>query len=137
VKRTIIVSCLSLSIFGLSAVSSSVSASSTELVNEPSSMEIQPRVKWSGNAYITTTGFSNVTSSNNIFNDSPRVTNDSGNSGSILVKVVNANGYQVGKTKEIAKGKTVTLDKIPWNSGTYTLKAKAITKNASYRITID
>ncbi|MGG0645091.1 hypothetical protein ABE021_14300 [Sporosarcina gallistercoris] len=134
-KKAIIISCLSLSVFGASILPNSVSA--MELTSESTSTEIQPRVKWSGNAYITTTGYSNVTTSNNFFSDSPSVTNDSGNNGAILVKIVNSSGNQVGTTKEVGKGKTVKMDKIPWNSGSYTLKAKAVTKNGSYLITID
>lgn len=98
---------------------------------------IQPRVNWTGNARLSTDGYYNVTSSNNIFRDSPKVTNHAGNPGTIKVRIINGNGKQVGNTKEIKAGKTVTMDQIPAFSGTYTLQAKAISKAGSYTITID
>lgn len=97
---------------------------------------IQPRVNWTGNARLSTDGYYNVTSSNNIFRDSPKVTNHAGNPGTIKVRIINGNGKQVGNTKGIKAGKTVTMDQIPAFSGTYTLQAKAISKAGSYTITI-
>lgn len=78
-----------------------------------------------------------MTSSNNIFNDSPKVTRDANNAGKIRVMIVNSKGAQVGKTKDVSPGKSVRMDQIPWNSGTYTLKAKALSKSGTYRIGID
>ena len=109
----------------------------TESYSEAQNGVVEPQVNWSGNAYLTTAAYSNVTSSNNVFNDRPTVTNDSGNLGTITVKIVNSSGEQIGGTKTISKGKSVKLDSIPWNSGTYTLKAKASSKNGTYRISID
>jgi hypothetical protein len=120
------------SLWGGQVVSAEESVSSIEQTHS-----IRPLVNWSGNAYLTTSAFSNVTSSNNIFSNRPTVTNDVSNAGSIKVKIVNASGKQVGATKTIGKGKSVKLDTIPWNSGTYTLKAMAVTKNGTYRIAID
>lgn len=114
-----------------------VSASTSEQDNIKQDNQISPRVKWSGNAYLTTSAYSNVNSSNNFFNDRPVVTNSSGNKGSIKVMVMNARGQQVGSVKTIAKGKSARLDSIPWNSGTYTLRAKASSKNGTYLISID
>lgn len=139
-KKAIIVSCLSLSIFGGSVGVNNVNAEGLTLTNEQESKttEVRPLVNWSGDAYITTTGFSNVTTSNNFFNDSPRVTNASGNAGAIEVKIVDeSSGAQIGKTYTIEKGKTVQMDKIAWNTGTYTLKAKAVSKNGTYTISIN
>lgn len=45
--------------------------------------DIQPRVNWTGKARLGTSVYYNVTSSNNIFRDSPKVTNHSGNPGRI------------------------------------------------------
>lgn len=50
---------------------------------------------------------------------------------------MDAYGKQVGKVKEIGKGKSVKLDTIPWNSGTYTLKAMAVDQKGQYTISID
>ncbi|EJQ42767.1 hypothetical protein IEQ_05146 [Bacillus cereus BAG6X1-2] len=136
-KKTIVISCLSLSILGLSSITPN-NASAAELTSsESESKEIKPYVNWSGSAYLTTSAYSNVTSSNNIFNDRPTVTNYAGNKGSIKVRVVDSSGKQIGGVKEIAKGKSVKLDSIPWNSGTYTLQAKAISSNGSYSISIN
>jgi len=132
-KKTIIISCLSLSIFGAMGTTN---ANAAELVVNESG-EIRPYISWSGNAYLTTKAYSNVTSSNNIFTDSPVVTNASGNKGTIKVKVVNEKGEQVGGVKEVAPGKSVRLDKIPFGSGTYTIKAQAVDKEGTYLISID
>lgn len=134
-KKVIIASCLSLSILGISAAP--IMAKAEELPEESKLTEITPYVNWSGQAYLTTAAYSNVTSSNNFFSDSPTVTNASGNPGAIKVKVVNANGEQVGKVKEIGKGKSVKLDSVPWNSGDYTIKAMALDKNGQYTISVD
>jgi len=112
-------------------------ANAEELPDGSESVEITPYVNWSGQAYLITVAYSNVTSSNNVFNDSPTVTNASGNPGKIKVKIVDAYGKQVGKVKEIGKGKSVKLDTIPWNSGTYTLKAMAVDQKGQYTISID
>lgn len=138
-KKAIIISCLSLSIFGGSVGATNVNAEGLTLTNgqESKTTEVRPLVNWTGDAYITTTGFSNVTSSNNIFSDSPRVTNASGNAGAIEVKIVDSLGEQIGKTYTIQKGKTVQMDKIPWNTGSYTLRAKAVSGNGSYTISIN
>ncbi|WP_366294374.1 hypothetical protein [Paenibacillus sp. AN1007] len=97
---------------------------------------IVPYVNWSGSAYLTTNAFSNVTSSNNFFDDSPTVTNDANSPGTITVRIVNSSGEQVGGTKTIAAGKSAVMDTIPWNSGTYTLQAKG-SKAGYYNISID
>ena len=98
---------------------------------------IQPRVNWTGKARLGTGNYYNVTSSNNIFRDSPKVTNHAGNPGTIKVRIINSKGKKVGRTKTIKAGKTVKMDKIPALSGTYTLQAMAVDKAGSYTITID
>lgn len=127
----------------LSTVLLSVSVSGSQSVNATTDGEQATQstatamIYWSSTAYLVTNAYSNVTSSNNIFNDSPVVTNNAGNKGAIKVKIVNSNGAQVGSVKTIGKGKTVRLDSIPWNSGTYTLKAMAVSSTGTYAIKID
>ena len=134
-KKIIIASCLSLSILGVSTAPSIANAE--KLTGESESVEITPIVNWSGQAYLTTSAYSSVTSSNNVFNDRPTVTNGTGSPGPIKVKIVNADGKQVGTVKEVGKGKSVKLDTIPWNSGTYTLRAMAVNKDGQYTISIN
>lgn len=105
--------------------------------NETIEKAAQPRVNWTGKARLGMVVYYNVTSSNNIFRDSPKVTNHAGNPGKIRVRIINSKGEQVGAVKDIAAGKSVTMDKIPALSGTYTLQAKALEKEGSYTITID
>jgi len=107
------------------------------IVISPESGEIRPLVNWSGSAYITTAAYSNVTSSNNIFKDSPTVTNSADSPGPIMVRVVKSTGEIIGNSKTIFRGKTVTLDPIPAFSGTYTLQAKAVNSSGYYYISID
>ncbi|MGG2114185.1 hypothetical protein ABFY60_28040 [Lysinibacillus pakistanensis] len=110
-KKVIIASCLSLSILGVSAAPI---ANAEELTGEsPETIEVTPFIDWSGKAYLVTGAYTNVTSSNNIFSDSPLVTNVLGNKGSIKVRVMNEKGAQVGTVKTIAVGKSVKLDSIP------------------------
>lgn len=156
IKKAILISGLSLSIFGVStgltsanaeeltipasettiipSIENNITLPSVEKLNE---IEVEPRVKWKGDAYITTTGYSNVTESNNVFNDRPLVTNASGNFGAIKVKVTNSEGAQIGSVHTIEKGESARLDSIPWNSGKYVLKAKAVEKNGTYTISIN
>lgn len=133
-----------LAILGICVVMSATSVtafaatipSQTE-TNVDTNKDVQPRVKWTGKARLGTGVYYNVTSSNNIFADSPKVTNHAGNPGKIRVRVINSKGEQVGSTKDIKAGSSVRLDKIPAFSGTYTLQAKALDKSGSYTITID
>lgn len=98
--------------------------------------QIQPRVNWKGLAYLAKEQWCNVTSSNNIFDDKPTVTNDASNPADICVRIINAAGAQVGEIKLVMVGESVTMDKIPWNSGTYTLQAYTSTAG-NYMISID
>lgn len=136
-KKVIIASCLSLSILGVSAAPNIANAEELTSVESKSFEEVTPYINWSGNAYLIITAYTNVTSSNNIFTDAPTVTNDSGNKGTIKVKVVDEAGNQVGTVKTIEKGKSAKLSDIPWNSGTYTIKAKAVDKEGTYRISVN
>lgn len=101
------------------------------------SIIISPQVYWSGNVYLSNTKYSNVSSSNNIFNDRPLVTNHSINGGAIKLQIIDRYGKRIGREKEIKKGKSVRMDTIPWNSGTYTLQAKSLEQSGYYNITID
>jgi hypothetical protein len=138
-KKFIIASCLSLSVLGVSAAPNIANAE--ELIDGSESIEttpeITPFIDWSGQAYLITTAYTNVTTSNNIFNDRPTVYNAAGNPGAIKVKVIDSNNQQVGKVKEIAKGKSAKLDTIPWSSGSYTIKAMAVDKKGQYTINVD
>lgn len=96
------------------------------------------RVNWSGTAYISDASYTNVTSSNNLFNDRPEVTNNAGNSGTLSFRIINSKGEIVGSSKSCAVGSSVRMDEIPFNSGTYTLQAKAGSgKAGNYSIKID
>lgn len=101
------------------------------------SSTVQPRVNWTGVAYVSKAYWCNITSSNNLFPDSPLVTNHAGNPGEIKVRIINEDGKQVGETKTVKAGKSVRMDQIPAASGTYTLQAKATKTNGNYTITID
>lgn len=136
-KKAIIASCLSLSILGVAAGPNNVNAAELTSGESKTIEEVSPYINWSGNAYLVTTAYTNVTSSNNVFTDAPTVTNDSGNKGAIKVKVVDEAGNQVGTVKTLEKGKSAKLSDIPWNSGTYTIKAKAVDKEGSYRISVN
>lgn len=98
---------------------------------------IQPRVNWTGKARLGLNVYYNVTSSNNIFPDTPTITNHAGNPGKIKVRIVNSKGKIVAGPKEVAAGKSVKLGQIPAFSGTYTLQAMALSKAGSYTISID
>ncbi|MFB5269347.1 hypothetical protein ACE41H_21535 [Paenibacillus enshidis] len=97
--------------------------------------EVRIMVSWSGTAYLTKNAFSNITSSNNLFNDSPQVTNGADSPGNVTVRIKNESGQIVGSEKTIAPGKTVRLDQIPWDSGTYTLQGKG-SVTGTYSISI-
>ena len=75
--------------------------------------------------FFSITDYVNITSSNNIFPDSPLVTSDANNPGNVTIRVINEKGAQVGETKTIAPGSSVRLDQIPAFSGTYTIQGKA------------
>ena len=60
--------------------------SNEQTISTDQTYTVQPRVKWTGDARLGTSYYYNVTSSNNIFSDSPTVTNYAGNPGSIRVR---------------------------------------------------
>lgn len=138
IGKTLVITglCASLAATPLIAFASENGENTLSVVSQQEN-EIQPRVNWTGTAYLSKGKWCNVTSSNNIFPDKPQVTNASGNKGTIEVRIINEKGEIVGSKKTIKVGKTVTLDNIPAFSGTYTLQAKAIDKSGTYTISID
>lgn len=109
---------------------------STEICSISANETVQPRISWTGTARLTTSGYNNVTSSNNIFPDSPTVSSNANNAGSVWVRVVDGSGAQIGTTKVVKAGGKVTLDQIPALSGTYTIQAKAVSVGGVYTFSI-
>ena len=107
--------------------------------NEPIAQdEAHPRIKWSGSAELTATTWNNITSSNNLFPDSPLITSDPKNPGTVTVRVLNGDGTQVGGTKTMRPGESARLDQIPAFSGTYTIQGKVYSgQNGKYEFTVD
>lgn len=137
-KNKIIISSVLVSTILLGAsVTTFASNSNDSLNNSVESIEKGAKVKWKGAAYLSKGNWCNVTSSNNIFPDSPKVTNYDSNPSTIKVRIINSNGAQVGETKSIAPGQTVRLDRIPAFSGTYTLQACPDGDSGYYTISID
>lgn len=125
-KKTIGVLAITAVLFGTTSMPAF--AATPEIVdinNSTGYTEIQPRINWSGTAKLNTTSYQNITSSNNVFPDSPTVTSDANNPGTVTIRVIDGKGKQVGNTKTIAPGKDVVLDQIPALSGTYTIQGKA------------
>lgn len=96
-------------------------------------------VAWGGDAYLETDTWTLIVKSNNIFADSPKVTNQSWNPGAIRVKVVKDSdpSIQIGSTKIIVNGYSTYLDTIPAFSGTYRILAQAYSIPGSYNLRID
>lgn len=130
-KRAVIMAMICVS-FASSTISAMAFSEDVQDMQARQLPEIQRRVNWSGSAYISDTAYTNVTSSNNLFNDKPEVTNQAGNSGTLSFRIVNSKGEIVGSAKSCAVGSSVKMDEIPYNSGTYTLQAKAGTGKADY-----
>lgn len=101
-----------------------------------SEREVTPRIKWNGTAWLTTSGFCTITTSNNIFDDDPLVESDGNNAGDVTIRVLNEKGQQVGSTKTVSPGSSVRLDMIPANSGTYRIQGKASVEG-NYAFNID
>ena len=55
--------------------------------------QVQPRINWTGTAKLNTTLYQNITSSNNVFPDSPTVTSDANNPGTVTLRVIDDKGY--------------------------------------------
>ena len=89
-----------------------------------------------GNAALTAGKWVNIMSSNNVFPDSPLVTNHSGNKGVIEVRILNQHWQQVGSIKSVGTGESVRMDQIPALSGNYTLQGRPVL-SGTYTISID
>lgn len=98
--------------------------------------EIVPLINWSGNAYLTKNKWSNVIGSNNIFRDSPTITNRAGNPGTVKFRIVNSKGNIIAESGYIASGKSVKLGPIPASAGTYTIQGNAEV-TGTYNIAVD
>lgn len=87
-------------------------------------------------ANLTTYSWNNVMGANNVVSDRPQITNLLNNPGAITVRVVQSlTGDIISQEQTLDLGQSVRLDRIPWNSGSYTLQAKA-TVDGSYRINV-
>lgn len=95
-----------------------------------------PRISWNGTAVLKTDTFYNITSSNNLFSDYPLVKSDGNNPGTVIIRVIDKDGQQVGEAKTVEPGFSIRLDKIPFNSGTYTIQGQAYVEG-NYRFVID
>lgn len=124
-----IVSVMMYSVTSALAVSEDSAASSPAL-SQSQSTTVQPRINYQGSVYLSAKKWCNVTSSNNLFPDSPLVTSDANNITFVALRVINASGAQVGSTKSVNPGSSVRFDRIPAMSGTYTIQA--YTNTAGY-----
>lgn len=97
---------------------------------------IVPYVDWSGNAYLTRNVWTNVTASNNVFTDTPTVTNVAGNPGTAKFRIVNGRGDVILESGYVDPGKSTSIGPIPAFSGTYTLQA-VVEKTGTYNIKIN
>ena len=112
--------------FSMSATAFAAEVSEPVIKEAPVTEEtVTPRIYWNGTAILNTTNYENITSSNNIFKDSPVVTSNANNASYVYIRVIDGDGAQIGSTKIVWPGKSVTLDAIPAFSGTYTIQGKA------------
>lgn len=143
-KRGLFVGCALMSLLGVGAYQTTVGASTNDetmidkdaiVVDMELGNESRAWLNWSGSTYLTEGQWCNVIGDNNLFNADVKVTNAGGNPGSIEVQIVNSKGEIKGKKQTIAVGETVTFSGIPWNSGTFVVKAKAsVSGNYSLRV---
>lgn len=98
---------------------------------------VDPHFHWNDTVTLTITAWSNLTSYNNLFADSPTVTNHANSDGDLKVRVIDGNGNVIVSETTVPAGESVTLAKIPATSGKCTFQAKAITRQGSFRIDID
>lgn len=109
--------------------STTVSASAAEIPDNTSvtvaEQTVTPRINWDGTAWLVTTGFCTITTSDNLFDDAPLVISDGNNAGVVTIRVLNEKGVQVGSEKDVAPGDSIRLDMIPAGSGTYRIQGKA------------
>lgn len=119
----------------MTALASEPIAEKTEYSTE-NSEQIEPRINWSGSAYLTANVYSNIVTSNNVFPDNPKVISDANNPGTVLIRVKSSTGKIIGNVKRVAPGQSVTLDTIPAMSGTYVIQGQAgVSGNYYFHIT--
>lgn len=101
-----------------------------------SETEMKPKFYWNGTAYLNAGIYSTIVGSNNLFPDSPLVTSNANNPGTVILRVINSKGAQVGNVKRVAPGQSVRLDRIPASSGTYVIQGQtAVSGNYTFSIT--
>lgn len=129
-----------LPVFVLSSISTvSIYASNNNLKFNESELtisqnNIQARWSWSGSVYLDNNNYCNITTYNNFWRDSPKVTNDASNKNSITVRAINESGEVVASAVTVKPGQTVKLDQIKALEGKITFQAKGI--NGYYRISL-
>lgn len=109
---------------GTTVPASAVSQITNESVYR-SSESVQPRINWTGVATLSKNEWCNIVGENNIASDSPTVFSYANNPAAVTLRVVDSDGQIVGRSKTVYPGHSVTLDRIPWYSGTYTIQGCA------------
>ena len=93
-KKTISTLALTAAILGTTCMPA---FAATPEVNTPDTSStyttVQPRINWTGTAKLNTTSYQNITSSNNVFPDSPTVTSDANNPGTVTLRVIDDKGF--------------------------------------------
>ena len=74
--------------------------------------------------------------SNNVFKDTPTITNVANNPGTAKFRIVNGSGVVIVESGYVDPGKSTKLGPIPAFSGTYTLQA-TVEKTGYYNIKVD
>ncbi len=113
-------------------VSMAVPAYAAEIPDTAVEQTATPRINWDGTAWLGTTGYYTITTSNNWFDDAPLVISDGNNAGDVTIQVLNEQGVRVGSRKTVSPGESVRLDSIPYDSGTYRIQGKAEVEGTYY-----
>ena len=114
------------------ATSNSISDS---LVSSDEDSEVM-YINWCGTAYLSTSSWNNIATSNNTFTEYINVTSSANNNGAVWIRVLDKHGNVVGGPTLISVGSTGTLGPIPYNSGTYTVQGKAYSVSDDYYLTV-
>ena len=98
----------------------------------------ESRINYTGNTFLHPGLWLTVTTSNNLFPDSPMVTNHSVNPGAISVRIVSALTHDVICSEMLlGRGDSGRTCRIPALSGEYAVQAMAMTTSANYLISVD
>jgi len=110
----------------------------TDVIESPinDNIAITPRINWTDSAALTKNVWGNVIGSNNIFRDTPTITNWAGNPGEAVFRIVDGSENIIAESDYVKPGKSTKLGSIPAFSGTYTLQAM-VEKTGNYTIEID